>query len=299
MLTSPDIVPKILDCLDWPSKGQAACVCRQWRLLAGSAEASLSAGKCWLVWQQVRSPTGPVLRHVQKCKLALCTDRLYLVDFSWPQLPALTAVHIEARLTTTLGWEDSIHWNNDTVRDLSVAVLRTKDHYLAHGNRNDLNMLALGVASSCLATLRVRAIVAGTGLLAYGAKKSSNPGGFYMNLQLTSTPELRQLLVCCHGVTVSGGQTVASPGWDRPALRFSGLRAAFLTNSFGVKLTSGLTDWASASESDRAQLQNMFQLCEMIDVDGLQGYLKGSLRLASDNDIMQQLQMFFEDGCYP
>ena len=101
VLKSPDIVPDILDCLDWPSKGQAACMCRQWRLLAGSAEASLSAGKCWLLWKQLQPPEGPVLRHVQDCKLALCMDSLHLVDFSWPQLPALTAVHIEARLTTT------------------------------------------------------------------------------------------------------------------------------------------------------------------------------------------------------
>ena len=198
VLASPDIFPEILDCLDWPSTGQAACVCRQWRLLAGSAEASLSADKCWLMWQQPWPPEGPVLRHVQRCKLALCTDRLHLVDFSWPQLPALTAVHIEARLTNTLGVDDTIYWNNKTVRDLSVTVLRTKEHCLAHGNRWNNLRLALGVTSSCLKTLCVRAVVAETGLLIF------NPGlGVFVDLQLTSVPELCQLLVCGQRVGVS------------------------------------------------------------------------------------------------
>ena len=209
-------------------------MCRQWQLLAGSAEASLSAGKCWLTWQQPLPPEGPVLRHVHKCKLVLCTDKLYLVNFSWPQLPALTAVHIEAKVTTTRGLACPVYWNNKTVRDLFVTVLRTKEHCLAHAHV-DFNILALGVASSCLATLSVRAIVAETGLLAYSSHRLSYPVGFYIDLQLTSTPQLRQLLVCCQRVRVSGGQTVASPDWDCPALRSSGLRAAFFTNFFGVK----------------------------------------------------------------
>ena len=66
-----------------------------------------------------------MLRHVQKCQLALCTDRLHLVDFSWPQLPALTAVHIEVRLATTRGNGYTIYLENDTARDLSVTVRGT------------------------------------------------------------------------------------------------------------------------------------------------------------------------------
>ena len=280
-------------------------MCRQWQLLAGSAEASLSADTCWLTWQQPWPPEGPVLRHVQKCKLALCTDRLYLADFSWPQLPALTAVHIEARLTTTRGL-NPVTWNNTSVRDLSVTVLRTKEHCLAHGESDNHNILALGVASSSLQTLRMRAIVAETGLLAHGGSGSGrldDPVGVYIDLQLNAVPELRQLLVCSHWVRVSGGQKGPSADWDRPAVRFRGLRAAFLTTTFGVKLTSGGYVWAAARSGYRAQplyaeLQEMLQLCKIIDPDDEQSRLRGSLRLASDMHNMQQLQMYFENGCY-
>ena len=183
-----------------------------------------------------------MLRHVQRCKLTLCTDELYLVDFSWPQLPALTAVHIEARLTTTRSSDHPVVWSNKTVRDLCVTVLRTQEHCLAHGHCDDHRILALGVASSCLETLCVRAVVAETGLLAHrghGSHRSIGTVGVCIDLQLTSVPELRQLLVCSHMVRLSHGHIVASPDWDRPAVRFSGLRAAFLTTMFGVKLTSG------------------------------------------------------------
>ena len=174
MLTSPDIVPKILNCLDWPSKGQAACVCRQWRLLAASAEASLSVDKCWLTWQHHWPPEGPVLRHVQKCKLTLCTDRLHLLDFRWPQLPALTAVHIVARLTMTGGKHHTISWNSNTVRALSVTVLRTKEYCEAHGNCMNHSYLTLGVVSSCLETLCVSTVMTETSLLAHGGCQSVN-----------------------------------------------------------------------------------------------------------------------------
>ena len=243
-----------------------------------------------------------MLRHVQRCKLTFCTDELYLVDFSWPQLPALTAVHIEARLTTTRSFDHPVVWNNKTVRDLSITVLRTQEHCLAHGHSNNHRILALGVASSCLETLCVRAVVAETGLLAHrghGSHSFIGAVGICICLQLTAVPELHQLLVCSHWVRVSRGQDVASPNRDRPAVRSSRLRAAFLTTIFGVTLPSGDTEWAYPYDLFRAQLQDMFQLCEITGPDDEQGCLKGSLRLASDLHTMQQLQMYFENGCYP
>ena len=297
MLTSPDIVPKILDCLNWPSKGRAACVCRQWRVLAGSAEGSLSAGKCWLMWQQPWPPEGPVLRHVQKCKLALCTDRLHLVDFNWPQLPALTAMHIETVLTTTLDVGNTIYWSNETVRDLSVTVLRPKRHCLAHGEQWSHYRLALGVASSCLETLCVRAVVAETGLLACKRLDpilSHKYVGVYIDLQLVSVPQLHQLLVCSQKARVCGGQEAASLAGDRPTVSFSGLKAAFLTYVLGVKLTSGGSVWGLSQCP--SVLKDMFQRQDR-EVDSSQ--LKGSLRLASDNHTMQLLQTYFEHGCCP
>ena len=297
MLTSPDIVPKILDCLDWPSKRQAACVCRQWRLLAGSAEASFSAGKCWLIWQHLWPPKGPVLRYVQKCKLALCTDRLHAGDFNWPQLPALTAVHLEARLTTTWGVDCPISWNSDTVRDLSVTVLRSTGHCLAHGDEPYHHQLELDVESSCLETLCVRAVMAETGLLACRGHDPTRfghePLGSCLDLGLDSVPALRQLLVCCQEARVGKYQTDASQPGDRPTVSFSGLKAAFLTGDFGVQLNSG--DYGYGDGFHYAKVQDMFQLCEALDAD----QLKGSLQLASDSHTMQLLQIFFESGCCP
>ena len=66
-----------------------------------------------------------MLRHVQKCKLALCKDRPPPADFSWPQLPPLTAAHSAARLATTRGNGYTIYLENDTARDLSVTVRGT------------------------------------------------------------------------------------------------------------------------------------------------------------------------------
>ena len=184
------------------------------------------------------------------------------------------------------------------MRDLSVTVLRAKEHCLAHGHSDMHRILALCVESSCLETLCVRAVVAEAGLLAHTHQLGLV--AVRIDLQLTSLPELRQLLVCCHWVRVSRGQILASSNRDRPALRFSGLNAAFLTNAFGGKLTTGDHEWAFASELYRAKLQDMFQLCEMIDTGVYkQGCLNGSLRLASDSHTMQQLQMYFENGCYP
>ena len=190
-----------------------------------------------------------MLRHVQKCQLALCSNRLYLIDFSWPQLPALTAMHIEARLTTTGGLDDPVSWNNNTVRDLSVTVLRTKEHCLAHGVSSIRFTLALSVASSCLETLCVRAVVAETGLLAHGgySPQSLFSGvwqtfGVYIHLQLSAVPHLRQLLVCSHAAAVCGGQKAAAQAGGRPTLSFSGVRAACLTNAFGVELNSRTFD---------------------------------------------------------
>ena len=289
MLTSPDLFPKILDCLDWPSKGQAACVCRRWRLLAGLAEASLSAG--WLTWQQPWPPKGPVLRHVQKCKLVICTDRLYLVNFNSPHLPALTAVHIEARLTTTRGKYYTIYWNNATVRDLCVTVLRSKRHCLAHGTCMKYNFLALVVASSCLETLCMRAVVAETSLLMYRGldpmTSMDEPLGVYLDLQLLSVPELRQLLVCSQGVKVS-----RLGAGDCPTVSFSGLKAGFLTDYVSMTIKP---DYEWGLGHDNAKLQDTFLLCEAIDPP----QLRGSLRLASDNHTLQLLQTFLDNDCYP
>ena len=299
MLTSLDIVPKILDRLDWPSKGQAACVCRQWRLLAGSAEASLSAGKCWLTWQQLWPPEGPVLRHVQKCKLALCTDKLHTVDFSWPQLPALTAVHIEARLTATMGWFDCIHWNNTTVRNLSVTVLRSEGHCLEHWDQ-ECYQLVLDVASSCLETFCVRAVIAETGLLIYRDGPTifnQKSLGVLIDLGLGPVPALRQLLVCSLGVRVRSHQKDASQPGDCPTVSFSDLRAAFSTYTFALQLHSGA--YKSGYGYQHAKFQDIFQLCERPRLGDEQDCLKGNLRLASDTYTMQQLQSYFEHGCYP
>ena len=236
MLTSPDIVPKILDCLDWPSKGRAACVCRQWWLSAISAEASLSADKCWLTWQQFWPPEGPVLRHVQKCKVTLRMDEIE--DFSWPHLP-LTAVHIETRLMRTRNSDSLIIWDDPTVRGLSVTVLCTNEHCLTHGDHTDHQTFRLCVADSCLETLSLRVIVAETGLLACGTLsplRLIHPVG--LDLSLAS---FTRLWVCGHEVKVSSGQEAASQD-------DSLLRAAILTDAVDVDLTSGDFDWASDSD---------------------------------------------------
>ena len=297
MLTSPDIVPVILDGLDWSSKGQAACVCRQWRHLAGSAEANRSAGKCWLIWRRLWPPEGAVLRHVQRCKLALCTDRLYLVNFRWPQLPALTAVHIEARLTATMGCKDTIYWNNETVRDLFVTVLRSKRHQTHRPERGEAAKkfcLALGVASSCLETLCVRAVVAETGRLDH-EEHGRECVGVYIDLKLASAPSLRHLLVCSQVARVRSGQKADSRAGDRPTVSFSGLQAAFMGWEIGVELNSGAFAWGSGWRRRFSQLQDIFQLCKAFDT----GSLRGGIQVASDRHTMQLLQMYFECGCHP
>ena len=295
MLTSPDLVPKILDGLDWPSKGRAACVCRQWRHLAGSVEASLSAGKCWLTWRRLWPPEGPVLRHVQKCKLELCTDRLYLVNFRWPHLPALMAVHIEARLTPEVGSKDTIYWNNETVRDLFVTVLRYERHQaccLERGEPSQKFRLALGVDSRCLETLCVRAVVAETGRLNHRDYNVECVGA-HIDLKLASVPGLQQLLVCSQEARVRSGQKGNTQAGDCPTVSFSGLRAAFLVGSIGVELNSGAFVWGNGYH--HAKLQDIFQLCEALDT----GDLKGSLQAASDGHTMQLLHTYLKCGCHP
>ena len=274
MLTSPDIVPIILDGLDWHSKGQAACVCRQWQHLA-------------------------VLRHVQKCKLALCTHRLYLVNFRWSQLPALTAVHIETSLTATMGCKDTIYWNNATVRGLLVTVLRSKRHQthcLERGEPSKEFCLALGVASSCLETLCVRAVVAETGRLDH-REQGLECVGVYTDLKLASVPELRHLLVCSQIVRVRTGQTDASQPGDCPTVSFSGLQAAFLAGLIGVELNSGACAWGSGYCRRFAQLQDMFHLWEALDTRNQ----TGSIQVASNRHTMhmQLLRMYSERGRHP
>ena len=236
-----------------------------------------------------------MLRHVQKCKLALCTDRLYLVNFRWPHLPALTAVHVQARLTAEMGSKDTIYWNNKTVTDLFVTVLRSKTHQ-AHrpecGEPSQMFCLALGVAFRSLETLCMRAVVAETGRLTHG-ELNLECVGTYIDLKLASVPGLRQLLVCSQAARVRSGQNNISRAGDSPTLSFSGLRAAFLAGSIGVELNSGASVWGDGYH--HATLQDRFQLCEALD----SGDLKGSLRVASDSHTMQLLHMYFECGCHP
>ena len=174
-------------------------------------------------------------------------------------------------------------------------MLRSLGHCLAQGDQPSHHHLALDVASSCLKTLCVRAVVAETGLLAYIGHDLTGfptlPVGVFIDLHLASVPKLHQLLMCSHQARVTGVQDAASRPGDYPTVSFSGLKAACLTDCIGLQMMSGAFAWGFGSKY--AKLQDVFQLCEAIDVNAL----KGSLRLASDEHTMQLLQTYFEHGC--
>ena len=108
-------------------------------------------------------------------------------------------MHIEARLTTTGGKHHTISWNSNTVRDLSVTVLHTEAHCLAHRNCMNHSHLTVGVVSSCLEALCVSTVMTETSLLAHGGCQSVNwcdeRLGVIIHLELALVPKLRQLLV--------------------------------------------------------------------------------------------------------
>ena len=148
-------------------------------------------------------------------------------------------MHIEARLLYKALANHSLYWDNRTVRDLSVTVLCTKEHSQAPDRLySSYSTLVVGVVSSCLETLCVRAVVAETGLLShqgYGPHRLEYPVGVPIDLQLASVPQLRQLLACSHQVNVTGVQEAASQVGLCLTVNFSALKAAFWTCAFKVR----------------------------------------------------------------